>query len=748
MNMFDILIYMMKQTSPHVFPYDKEVGEKFDKNTARAYSLTLARFGVIFPVKDIILVESTYPTIIDSLLKSVGDRNWKNTLFTFKQMVEEPLEVLVEEVLKHYFSTYGVEWIAEVFGLDLELLREYIPVYFPNGLRGEKISNTEAKGKSKAEIKYEIKAVPKEEYFTIVSDYLRRVTAPTSDLIKAVITLQNEMGFVTPHDVKSKELKAIADINNAESLFRLLLIGLLGRGTATIAEIKKKIKKIEDTRELNPAYPDLFKLAVDRLLTTDAKELRDVEYYLASHRRLVGYLFEVIKNVHPTELRNSSIRKLFKKLTRNSARKMREVISKRSPYKTERLAYGQDLARKFANFGQLIRYGIENNKLQMVLDNIRVGFRKNLDAGIPVMTLVRAYAYLNYLVREAEGDTIKADYKIVFMPTISKTVDSNDIHRTVELLANSRDDLNRIKRFLTTLKNRIVKKLNNAGGIKLDKDTYNAIKGGVKDYALYTTSSEWGMLPPGSYVTMEGNVLLGVHWYNLEIGGRKIRVDLDLSGLLIDLKTRMSHTFAWNSTWAGSFEGNSSIVFSGDLTDAPRPYGAAELYYVQRLPKDWMLMVYVYRYAPNNGTEYDNEVTALFGIRDGLEDLLVGNVKKFLTLGDEELPKSVATMLEEPEFTPESLKFAYTLKFENTSNIIPGMLVGNRFYVLNLRGAGNSRTLSSDKEFTHTSIYLFERIKSRLTLKDLIDVGLKVNIIDEEEESFDLIEELKRISEV
>jgi len=99
-------------------------------------------------------------------------------------------------------------------------------------------------------------------------------------------------------------------------------------------------------------------------------------------------------------------------------------------------------------------------------------------------------------------------------------------------------------------------------------------------YALPATEKQFtGYFPSGSYVSVPKDMIFGVHWTN--VGDSKGlysdgRVDLDLSLISVDGK------FGWDRSYRNE-EG--SILFSGDMTDAPKPNGATELFYVKRQEK-------------------------------------------------------------------------------------------------------------------------------------------------------------------
>lgn len=103
-------------------------------------------------------------------------------------------------------------------------------------------------------------------------------------------------------------------------------------------------------------------------------------------------------------------------------------------------------------------------------------------------------------------------------------------------------------------------------------------------YALPATEKQFtGNLPSGSYVIMPKDIVFGVHWENLDgvkpnslskyYGDDDNRVDLDLSLINVDGK------YGWDRSYRDE---HGKILFSGDITDAPKPKGASELFYIKK----------------------------------------------------------------------------------------------------------------------------------------------------------------------
>ena len=106
-------------------------------------------------------------------------------------------------------------------------------------------------------------------------------------------------------------------------------------------------------------------------------------------------------------------------------------------------------------------------------------------------------------------------------------------------------------------------------------------------YALPATEKQFtGNLPTGTYVTVSQDLIFGIHWCNDPESGR--RVDMDLSAISISGKTG----------WDGQYRSDENkLLFSGDVTDAPEPNGATELFYIKKgITEPQVLMVNYYNF--------------------------------------------------------------------------------------------------------------------------------------------------------
>lgn len=76
-----------------------------------------------------------------------------------------------------------------------------------------------------------------------------------------------------------------------------------------------------------------------------------------------------------------------------------------------------------------------------------------------------------------------------------------------------------------------------------------------------------GNIPSGSSVSVKDGLVVGIHWTNIQ----ERRVDLDFKVM------SLYSTYGWDSSYRS---GDREVMFSGDMTDAPLPKGASELFFV------------------------------------------------------------------------------------------------------------------------------------------------------------------------
>ncbi len=112
------------------------------------------------------------------------------------------------------------------------------------------------------------------------------------------------------------------------------------------------------------------------------------------------------------------------------------------------------------------------------------------------------------------------------------------------------------------------------------------------DYALPVSEKQFlGNIPIGTTIAIpqsEEFLLVGVHWYNDDDSSS---VDLDLSC------ASAAGVIAWNTSLRTD---DRRLMHSGDITSAPRPDGAAEYLYAQRITNPWLVTLHLYSGEPNH----------------------------------------------------------------------------------------------------------------------------------------------------
>lgn len=119
------------------------------------------------------------------------------------------------------------------------------------------------------------------------------------------------------------------------------------------------------------------------------------------------------------------------------------------------------------------------------------------------------------------------------------------------------------------------------------------IPDGIK-YSLPATEKQFtGNLPSGTCVeVMGGDMIAGVHWTDV----KKERIDLDLS-----LSNNLGK-IGWDAAYRDT---NNETYFSGDMTAAPLPNGASELFHIGSAARGtWLMNLNYYNYSDDIDVPY------------------------------------------------------------------------------------------------------------------------------------------------
>ncbi len=110
-------------------------------------------------------------------------------------------------------------------------------------------------------------------------------------------------------------------------------------------------------------------------------------------------------------------------------------------------------------------------------------------------------------------------------------------------------------------------------------------------YALPASEKQFiGNLPCGTSVRAPESLIVGVHWKDTR---REIDLDLSMIG--------ESGKFGWDGEYRSE---ERDVLFSGDMTEAPEPNGATELFHLLKGPQESkILMLNFYNYQRNDSVE-------------------------------------------------------------------------------------------------------------------------------------------------
>ncbi len=119
------------------------------------------------------------------------------------------------------------------------------------------------------------------------------------------------------------------------------------------------------------------------------------------------------------------------------------------------------------------------------------------------------------------------------------------------------------------------------------------------EYAFPASAKQFtGCIPFNSTYRLPGSVICGVHWENIMTDGREDRTDLDLH------LNSATVNCGWHVQWSEEndvLRTDAKIIFSGDMTDAPRKKGgASEVFFIGEGIRDEMLLVNLNNFT-NNG---------------------------------------------------------------------------------------------------------------------------------------------------
>jgi len=210
-------------------------------------------------------------------------------------------------------------------------------------------------------------------------------------------------------------------------------------------------------------------------------------------------------------------------------------------------------------------------------------------------------------------------------------------------------------------------------------DTPVYIPHGVHYTVPATQKAFLGTFPDGTTFSLGSGLIFGVHW--TDVG--RTRIDLDLS--LVSSRGKIG--------WDGEYRSEErDILFSGDMTAAPPPDGASELFYVQGVKTPQLVNLNYYNYRR------DTPVTAT---------LFIAHVPNCCELAQQKYIVHLDAVLARTKFTIQG------------KQKVLGLVCGGKFTVINGE-FGTSITASDSEPAAHIREYLRVRARTMLTFDELL----------------------------
>ena len=218
-------------------------------------------------------------------------------------------------------------------------------------------------------------------------------------------------------------------------------------------------------------------------------------------------------------------------------------------------------------------------------------------------------------------------------------------------------------------------------------------------YTLPATEKQFtGHFPTGSSIEVTDDLIAGVHWYNT-----KKCIDLDLSVI------SESGKFGWDADYRSK---DRDVLFSGDMTSAPRPKGATELFYIRSL--QWeakILMLNFYNYSSGD------EVPA-----------------KILVASEQTKKFGQNYMVD-----PNNILATANINVSRKQNVL-GLIVSdgkqNRVYFAHI-SVGTSITSSRNAQTNQARKYLVHSLLDSLDLSEFLTLA-GANVIESQTETVDI----------
>jgi len=236
------------------------------------------------------------------------------------------------------------------------------------------------------------------------------------------------------------------------------------------------------------------------------------------------------------------------------------------------------------------------------------------------------------------------------------------------------------------------------------------------NYALPQSEKQFiGNVPANTSVTVgDKDLVVGIHWFD----NTDERVDIDFA--LVDATGK----FGWDAKYRSNDRG---ILFSGDMTSAPKPKGASEMFYV--------------KHSENMGGALITANWFNMG-HYGSEGKAVNNCKLFVA--HEKVSFSGDGRRDGSQYMvdPNNILFSQNVTIDQKQNSI-GLIANvdgeTRVYFL-MTSVGNSISSASGKQSDQIREFLINTSTIAIDLRDVIEAGGGTVVSERPEDEVDYID--------
>jgi len=215
-------------------------------------------------------------------------------------------------------------------------------------------------------------------------------------------------------------------------------------------------------------------------------------------------------------------------------------------------------------------------------------------------------------------------------------------------------------------------------------------------YGLPTTEKQFiGNVPCNTCISVKDKMIAGIHWFDVDSN----RIDLDLSMIKGNSK------IGWNGCIR-----NTTMMFSGDITSAPKPRGASELFYIDTNyinteDNDYIVML--------NYFNYDSDIPVPFKIIIGhRQDYKQGNY------------------MIDPNNIITSVKTVIDTKQKVLGLLVIDSVSCNKFYFMETSMGSKIASSPNDPDVIQSLAYLKTYATTAITLNDLLALSGGIIVSD------------------